>query len=127
MEDLPEPGSLAIGLPTDEHPLPGQPTQLYAAKHNGFVSFQTVQHDPLRAARLVGFDQLDRDLAAGALPNYAHIVPNQCNDMHGRDAAPAVPVDCTKGNVEQLIARGDRVIGQLVRQDHAVAGLEGNR
>lgn len=114
MEDLPEPGSLAIGFPTDEHPLPGQPTQLYAAKHNGFVNFQTVQRDPLRAARLVGFDQLDRDLAAGALPNYAHIVPNQCNDMHGRDAAPAVPVDCTKGNVEQLIARGDRVIGQLV-------------
>jgi hypothetical protein len=28
-------------------------------------------------------DQLYQDLASGQLPNYAHIVPNQCNDMHG--------------------------------------------
>src|SRR5579863_6018956 len=114
MEDLPEPGSLAVRYPTDEQAVAGKPTQLYAAKHNGFINFQAVQRDPMRSARIVGFDQLDRDLASGALPNYAHIVPNQCNDMHGRDPGPAVPADCTKGNVEQLIARGDRVIGHLV-------------
>ncbi len=56
---------------------------LYAVKHNGFMFYKTVQDDPQRAQKIVGFDVLTRDAANGTLPNYAHIVPNQCNDMHG--------------------------------------------
>ncbi|MBV8144272.1 MAG: phosphoesterase [Gammaproteobacteria bacterium] len=114
MESLPEPGSLVVRWPTADKPVPGVPEQLYAAKHNGFVNFRTVQQDPARAAKIVDFDALYRDLANDAMPSYAHIVPNQCNDMHGRDAGPTVPADCRKTNREELIARGDRVIGELV-------------
>jgi hypothetical protein len=114
LESIPEPGSLAVRWP--ESALPGKPPQLYAAKHNGFISFRYVQDGPARAAKLVGFDVLDRDLATGELPNYAHIVPNQCNDMHGRAAGPEVPQDCASSNPRGLIARGDRVIGELVRR-----------
>ena len=53
------------------------------SKHSGFMNFYAVQHDPRRAERIVGFDQLDADLAADRLPNFALIVPNQCNEMHG--------------------------------------------
>ncbi len=79
-----------------------------------------VQNDPRLASKLVGFDQLAADLASGDLPNYAHIVPNQCNEMHGLDArAPNVAVDCSYDNDAGLIARGDKVIGDLVRQIQA--------
>jgi phosphatidylinositol-3-phosphatase len=116
MESLPAPGSLAVRWPTADQPVAGMPTQLYAAKHNGFVNFRSVQQDPARAVKIVGFDALYRDLAAGDVPNYAHIVPNQCNDMHGRDAGADVPADCRKGDARALIARGDRVIGGLVQR-----------
>jgi phospholipase C len=114
MESLPEPGSLAVRWPTKEQPVAGLPAQLYAAKHNGFVNFRAVQQDPARSSKIVDFDTLYRDLASGNMPNYAHIVPNQCNDMHGRDVGPHVPADCQKTNMRALITRGDRVIGELV-------------
>ena len=114
MESLPEPGSLTVRWPTADKPVAGVPQQLYAAKHNGFVNFRAVQQDPARRSKIVDFDALYRDLASGDMPNYAHIVPNQCNDMHGRDEGPDVPADCRKTNVQALIARGDRVIGELV-------------
>jgi phospholipase C len=114
MESLPEPGSLAVRWPTADKPVAGVPAQLYAAKHNGFVNFRNVQQDPARSSKIVDFETLYRNLAAGDVPNYAHIVPNQCNDMHGRDEGPDVPADCRKTNLEGLIARGDRVIDEVV-------------
>ncbi len=83
---------------------------LYAFKHSGFMNFASVRNDPDRAAHIVGFDQLESDLASGALPSFALIVPNLCNDMHG---APGCPDDA------QLIRRGDVVIGNLVRKIQA--------
>ena len=47
----------------------------------------------------------------------ARIVPNQCNDMHGRDPGPAVPQDLPQGQCLCAdLARGDRVFGELVRR-----------
>ena len=116
MESLPGPGSLAVRWPTADKPVAGVPQQLYAAKHNGFVNFRSVQHDPARAAKIVDFEALYRDLASGQLPSFAHIVPNQCDDMHGRDDGENVPPDCRKSEMRALIGRGDRVIGELVRR-----------
>jgi phospholipase C len=116
MQSLPAPGSLAVRWPSKDHPVAGLPAELYAAKHNGFLSFQRVQQDPQRAARIVDFEQLYQDLAAGQLPNYAHIVPNQCDDMHGRDPGPSTWEDCRKSNVDGLIGRGDRVVAGLVQR-----------
>ena len=116
MQSLPEPGSLAIRWPSKDKPVAGLPAELYAAKHNGFLSFQRVQQDPERAAKIVDFEQLNRDLAAGQLPNYAHIVPNQCDDMHGRDPGPNTAEDCRKSNIDGLIGRGDRIVAGLVQR-----------
>jgi len=112
-EDIPSPGSDADRWPSSHAPVAGQPNGLYAVKHNGFMYFKSVQDDPRRAEKLVGFDALERDIAAGALPNYAHIVPNQCNDMHGL-RGENVPEDCDKGNDPAMIARADRQLGELV-------------
>ncbi len=112
-ESIPEPGSLAFGWPSSQGPQAGQPDLLYAAKHNGFITFKTVQEDPQRAARLVGFDVLEQDIADGKLPNFAHIVPNQCNDMHGLEGHD-VPHDCSYLRPADLIRRRDRLVGKLV-------------
>lgn len=112
-EDLPAPGSKAVYYPDSQQPVAEQPTELYASKHNGFIQFRSVQNDPALATKIVGFDQLYRDLASGEMPNYAHIVPNQCNEMHGRNG-PDVPADCRFGNDAGRIARADQAIGALV-------------
>ena len=62
----------------------------YAAKHNPFVYFQSVQEGSLpnnSLNNIVGFDGargLYADLASGNVPSLAFIAPNQCNDQHGR-------------------------------------------
>jgi hypothetical protein len=118
MQDIPGAGSLIPAWPTRDYPVQGLPHELYAAKHNGFVNFDNVHQAPLpwRMQHIVGFNQLDKDLAAGDMPNYAHIIPNQCNEMHGRGSAdgPDVPPDCDYDNVPGLIKRGDAEIGRLV-------------
>lgn len=117
-EDIPAPGSDEVRWPDPASPPPDKPGGLYVAKHNGFMNFARVQADPDRKSRIVGFDQLRRDLADGTVPNYAHIVPDQCDNMHGIDGAH-VPPDCTKGNAKGLIARGDAEIDQLVEEIQA--------
>ena len=110
-ESIPEAGSRAWRWPPEDKPLPGKPAALYASKHNGFMNFRSVQADPALASHIVGFDALDHDIAQDALPAYAQIVPDQCDDMHGLHGAN-VPPDCTKG--EALVRRGDAMIGALV-------------
>ncbi len=112
-ENLPEPGSLAYiaGDPKSDNGT--RKTALYASKHSGFVNFASVQAAPDRAERLVGFDALDADIAADRLPNFALIIPNQCNEMHGL-FGPDVPADCLGSNKAALIRRGDAEVQRLV-------------
>lgn len=112
-EDLPQPGSIVVEAGSSRAGGKSVPVVLYASKHSGFLNFADVQADPHRADHLVGFDRLNADLAAGWLPNFALIVPNQCNDMHG-EYGPGVPADCDWSNRRALIRRGDQAIGNLV-------------
>ena len=112
-EDIPQPGSRAYRWPSPDAPVPGRPDSLYAVKHNGFISFRSVQDDPALATKIVGFDVFDRDAASGALPRFAVIVPNQCNDMHGLHGHD-VPDDCTGKTSDGLVGRADRTVAGLV-------------
>ncbi len=99
-ETIPEPGSKVVFAPNPVR-------ALYAAKHNGFMAFKSVQDNPQRLNKLVGIDQLAIDLQNGTVPNYSHIVLNQCHEMHG------LP-ECS--NLQQLIKTGDTQVGKLVNQ-----------
>lgn len=118
MEDLPAPGSLDIfsaGFGKEDSRL-----ELYAAKHNGFLNFDRVRHDPELAKKLVPLHQLKEDLSGEGVPNYAQIILNQCNDMHGLkpEGSPRPPADCAVGGSREalaaLIQRGDTAIGGIV-------------
>ncbi|HZZ68741.1 MAG TPA: alkaline phosphatase family protein [Phenylobacterium sp.] len=117
-ESLPKPGALDVVASDPRFDNGTRKTALYASKHSGFMNFADVQNDPKRAERIVGFDQLQRDLAAGTMPTFAVIVPNQCNDMHGLHG-DGVPADCNGDNKAALIHRGDAFAGDLVRRIQA--------
>ncbi|MFL9820463.1 alkaline phosphatase family protein [Tolypothrix campylonemoides VB511288_2] len=99
-EDIPSPGSVAVVAPSLNR-------VLYASKHNGFMNFKKVQDDPNLSSKIVGLDQLTTDLKSGKVPNYSHIIFNQCHEMHGLQ-------ECS--NLKQLIQTGDATIGQFVNK-----------
>jgi phospholipase C len=96
--------------------------QLYERKHNSFVSFADVQSSPARMANIVDLSQLNSDLAAGTVPDYVWISPDQCNDMHGRSTAGA----CNFGNVQGLISTGDAFLSSTVRAIMSSSTWSGN-
>lgn len=112
LESIPAPGSLAT-VATDPHAA-GVPATLpvYASKHSGFIDFASVQRDPNRTEKLVGFDQFYDDLKTGNVPNLAFVVPNLCNEMHG--AGMDAPASCQYWHLGKLVSRGDQHAGEIV-------------
>jgi hypothetical protein len=113
--------------------LPGEAqtlVKLYAAKHNPFVYFRSVQEglDPPNSLKnIVGFEGargLYADLASGRVPALAFIAPNQCNDQHGRDnAGPQCDFDPNDNGTQAglnpaLIRIGDDTLRGLVDMIH---------
>ena len=109
--------------------LPGETQgliKLYAAKHNPFVYFRSVQagRDPSNSLKnVVGFEGprgLFDDLASGRVPAFSFISPNQCNDQHGRgNAGPACDFDPSTTGTQAglnpaLIYVGDAMLRTLV-------------
>jgi len=119
-ENLPAPGSLVFTASDPAFDNGTRKTALYASKHSGFLNFASVQTDPRRPEKIVDFRQLDADLASGALPNFALVVPNQCNEMHGLHGAN-IPADCDGAHFAALIRRGDAFTGALVKKFQATA------
>jgi hypothetical protein len=119
-EDLPEPGSLAVTASDPAFNDQTRKTALYASKHSGFINFAAVQQDPRRAELMVDFHQLYADLKSNRLPNFALVVPNQCNEMHGLHG-PNLPAGCDGSDVAALIRRGDQVAGDLVKRIQATS------
>lgn len=86
---------------------------LYARKHDPFVSYTDVSSNDARMANIVDLEQLATDAAAGALPDYAWVSPDQCHDMHGigtQASSPCTVPQTSKG----LIAAGDAFLSTWV-------------
>lgn len=67
----------------------------YAKKHDPFAYYRDIVASHARCDRLVGFGQLARDLRRGALPTYAWVSPNLCDDGH----------DCALRTADRFLAR----------------------
>lgn len=66
-----------------------------------------MQDDPNLPSKIVGIDQLTTDLKSNKVPNYSHIIFNQCHEMHGLAECP---------QLQKLIQTGDTMIGKVVNQ-----------
>jgi phosphatidylinositol-3-phosphatase len=96
---------------------------LYAAKHDPFAYFTSVQEGLEPGSSLdniVGFGSLYADLASGNVPTFSFIAPNQCNDQHGRGNGTAFCAFDPDDNGTQaglnpaLIQQGDVTLRQIV-------------
>ncbi len=92
--------------------------KFYAAKHNPFVYFASVQENTHHALEnVVGFDGaqgLYADLGAGTVPEFSFIVPNHCHDMHGMSNSSKLCAD-----KRALVQMGDVGVRQLVESIQA--------
>ncbi len=133
-ESLPVGGADGINNSDGEYsdrvpsPLPNtSPVALYAAKHDPFAYFASVQSgaDPRNSLRnIVGFDGpggLYQDLGSAAtVPTFAFIAPNQCNDQHGKGGAGPFCAGDPNDNGTQtglnpaLIYAGDLAVQRIV-------------
>jgi phosphatidylinositol-3-phosphatase len=122
--------------------LPGEAqslVKLYAAKHNPFVYFESVQrgHDPRNSLKnVVGFQGaggLFENLASGEVPDFSFIAPNQCNDQHGRDnGGPQCDFDPSDNGTQNglnpaLMYIGDLTLRSLVQAIHASPSWQSGR
>ncbi len=132
-ESLPSTGAYKVnfsdGFFTDASDIPGAisgETQtlidLYAAKHDPFLYFRSVQEH--QVDHIVGFEGrhgLFDDLASGDIPDYSFIAPNQCNDQHGRgNAGPQCDFDPSDTGLQAglnpaLIYLGDQALRTIVK------------
>jgi hypothetical protein len=106
-------------------PTTSQVVQLYASKHDPFVYFRSVQENGLN--HVVGFEGphgLFDDLNSGHVPHYSFIVPNQCNDQHGKNNGTLACYGDPNDNGTQtglnpaLIYQGDLTLRTLVNAIH---------
>ena len=106
--------------------LPDQPVtpnplvKLYAAKHNPFVYFKSVQEAEIPGSSLrnvAGFEGahgLFEDLESGRVPSFSLIAPNQCNDQHGRgNAGPQCDFDPNDDGSQSGLNPAAMYIGDL--------------
>ncbi|KAK7920761.1 hypothetical protein PG985_008783 [Apiospora marii] len=75
-ERMPGPGYLA------DFSLDANGTWDYVKKHNHFASFDSINKNGTRLARLRSFEAFERDLAAGAVPQFVMMSPDMLNDGH---------------------------------------------
>lgn len=116
----------------------GDIVYLYAAKHDPFAYFKSVQEGSWgnSLANIVGFDGpegLYADLASGEAPSFSFIAPNQCNDQHGRgNAGPFCNFDAADNGTQTglngaAIYRGDVAVQTIVSSiKKSPAWREGN-
>src|SRR5439155_1406584 len=79
----------------------GGVVRLYARKHNVIALLSDVVNDAVQRKNLVPFTQFPTDLANNALPDYAFVVPNECNDAH--DCSLATADAWLRTNIDPLV------------------------
>lgn len=83
MEGMPRPCDLTAG------------TGGYAKKHDPFLYYSDIARNRKRCEKVVPFQRLGAALRAGALPTFAWITPNLCDDGH----------DCPLADVNRFLKR----------------------
>jgi hypothetical protein len=87
---------------------------IYSSKHNGMAYFASIQESRTNLAKMTPDTQLATDLAAGQLPNFAYIVPDQCHDMHGSPPWCEDSGDPGDVNDNRLVSDADQYISRTV-------------
>lgn len=102
LADLLEPAGLTWAQYAEDYPgscyTKNTAGKLYARKHVPFMSFRSVQTNPIRCANVLSASRFDH----AHLPSYAFYTPNMQNDGH--DAETAHAITWLKGFLEPILA-----------------------
>jgi hypothetical protein len=114
LQSLPHPNYEGICYPEKCNGAPDS-DPLYVSKHDGIQNF-TTSWNPADWSRQVPINQLGSDLAAGDVPKFSYVIPDECHDMHGDP-----PYCLDSGNIgdpqnQHLVAVGDAYLGHLVSE-----------
>jgi hypothetical protein len=90
---------------------PSAASCLYAAKHNPFINFDSVQKHDLN--KMVADTELGTDLDSGRVPQLSMIVPDQCHDMHGLSSCPTGKIIAGDTYLKQIV---DEITGSKTWQ-----------
>ncbi|RKF58384.1 putative acid phosphatase [Golovinomyces cichoracearum] len=74
----------------------------YVRKHNPFVSYDSINRNGSRLARVQSFRDFDRDLEKKNLPQYIHISPNMLHDGH--DSSTEFGINWTVSFLKPLLS-----------------------
>ncbi|RKF62864.1 putative acid phosphatase [Erysiphe neolycopersici] len=96
-EDIPGPGYMG---PVSRRP-DGKHFD-YVRKHNPFVSYDSINFNGSRLAKVLSFRDFDRDIKKNSLPQYIHISPNMLNDGH--DTSSSFGIDWTSKFLKPLFS-----------------------
>ncbi|KAH7044785.1 phosphoesterase family-domain-containing protein [Linnemannia elongata] len=104
--DLLEPKGLTWRAYQEDAPTPCfkdfQNDGKYFRKHNPFIIYDSIANNATRCSNVVPATQLQADIAAGNMPNYAFYTPNMVNDGH--NSTVAVASNWLKGFLTPLLA-----------------------
>ncbi|KAJ3125753.1 hypothetical protein HK101_005882, partial [Irineochytrium annulatum] len=84
----------------------------YARKHNPFLSFPEYTSDAANCKTQYSFAELTADVAAGKLPDYTYVVPNQIYDNH--DTTVDFTATWFGGFIQQFLNYKDAAYGTRV-------------
>lgn len=89
---------------------------LYASKHNPSVNFDDIRSAPDFHTHNLTADAFLSQVAAGTLPGFSYVVPDQCHDDHGPSGPMTTRPECRGRGYgpSPLLATGDSYVGMLV-------------
>jgi acid phosphatase len=73
----------------------------YVLRHDPAMMYSNISGDPVACQNVVPYSQLATDIGGKALPQFAFITPNLCDDMH--DCAPSVGDAWLQANAPALL------------------------
>jgi phosphatidylinositol-3-phosphatase len=73
----------------------------YVLRHDPAMMYSDISNDPAACQNVVPYSQLATDIGNRALPQFAFITPNLCDDMH--DCAPSVGDAWLQANAPALL------------------------
>jgi hypothetical protein len=106
----------------------GSRSGYYVRRHTPFISFENVQKNPERCARVVNADEFQKDFNAHTLPHFSFYTPDLLNDGH--DTGMTYGDRWLAGFLDPILNDAETMKDTLIIitfDEAAVGGANGNR
>lgn len=89
-----------------------------------FVSYDSINYNGSRLAKVLSFRDFDRDIRGNTLPQYIHVSPNMLNDGH--DTSPSFAIDWVYNFLNPLLSNAEFMNRTLILLTYDESGTMTN-